>query len=519
MPGIGDRCVGNSLKPSDAAKALATDHLLTDLRGRSVRGGAATVSAQAGKVLLQLATVVVLVRMLPPGAFGLIAMVAALSAVLEFVKELGLSAATIRETGVTHAQVSALFWINAAAGASIALLLFLAAPLIADFYGEPAVAAVARWLALSFLMSGLTVQHWALLRRQMRFTATICVDIGGDLAGLIAAVILALSGAGYWALVVQRLVVPAAALIGSWSLCRWRPAWPRRTAGIRELFAFGLSVTGVNITAAIGRSIDQILIGWAWGAEVLGLYERAAKLLLTPINNLAVPVYAVGLPTLSRIAHQDARYRRAFIELFENLAMVVLPGAAVLAATADWAVRILFGVRWSAAAPLVGWFAASAVFLPLLQAAGLLYLGQNRPYEMLRAGLVDLTLCVLAVVAGLHAGAVAVAIALAAVGLGLRLPVGLWLATRRGPVRFGDLSAALAPALTAALAAGAAVLVLRRLVLPAGTPALPGALLAVLTAATAAGAVYAALPRSRRALHGFGRLAHELRRQQPVLKT
>lgn len=507
------------MKPSDAAKALATDHLLTDLRGRSVRGGAVTVGAQAGKVLLQLAVVIVLVRMLPPGAFGLIAMVAALSAVLEFVKELGLSAATIRETGVTHAQVSALFWINAAAGVLIALALFLAAPLIADFYRQSAVTAVTRWLALSFLISGLTVQHWALLRRQMRFTATICIDIGGDLAGLIVAVILALSGAGYWALVAQRLIVPAIALIGSWSLCRWRPAWPRRVSGVRELLVFGLSVTGVNITAAVSRSIDQILIGWAWGVDVLGLYERAAKLLLTPINNLAVPVYAVGMPTLSRIAHQDARYRRAFIELFENLAMVVLPSTALLAATADWAVRILFGTRWSAAAPLVAWFAASATFLPLIQATGLLYLSQNRPYEMVRAGLVDLVLCVLAVVAGLHAGAIAVAAALAVVGLSLRLPIGLWLATRRGPVRFGDLLAALVPGLTAALAAGAAVLVLRRLVLPAGTPALPGALLAILAAAATTGAVYAALPRSRRALHGLGRLVHELRRRRPALKA
>ncbi|MGH6985075.1 MAG: hypothetical protein ACREEI_12690, partial [Stellaceae bacterium] len=121
--------------------------------------------------------------------------------------------------------------------------------------------------------------------------------------------------------------------------------------------------------------------------------------------------------------------------------------------------------------------------------------------------------------AGLHAGAVAVATALAVVGLGLRLPIGLWLATRRGPVRFGDLSAALVPALLAALAAGAAVLALRRLILPTATPALPSALLAILAAAAAAGTIYAVLPRSRRALHGLGRLVHELRRQQPALKA
>lgn len=507
------------MKPSDAAKALATDHLLADIRGRSVRGGAVTFGAQAGKVVLQLATVVVLVRLLSPGAFGLIAMVAALSSILEFIKELGLSAATIRKNDIDHAQVSALFWINVAAGGLIAALLFLAAPLVADFYRDPAVAPVTRWLALSFLMSGLTVQHWALLRRQMRFTATICVDIGSDLTGLVVAVALALAGADYWALVAQRLVVPAIALIGSWSLCRWRPAWPRRAAGVRELFVFGASVTGVNLTAAVGRSIDQILIGWAWGADVLGLYERAVKLLLTPVNNLAVPLYAVGMPTLSRIAHQDERYRRAFNELFENLAMILLPSAALLAVTADWIVHILFGPRWQAAAPLVAWFAAAAVFLPLTQTAGLLYLSQNRPREMVRAGLIDLALCVLAVGASVHFGAAAVAAALAVVGLGLRLPVGFWLATRRGPVRFGDLWATLVPAALAALATGIAVLVLRRFALPAGTPALPGMILALLVAATVAAAIYVALPRSRRALRGLGRFAQDLRRRQPALKA
>ena len=507
------------MKPSEAARALATEHLLADIRGRSVRGGAITFGAQAGKVVLQLATVVVLVRLLSPGAFGIIAMVAALSSMLDFVKELGLSAATIRKTEINHAQVSVLFWINAAAGAALAALLFAAAPLVADFYHDPAVAPIARWLSLSFLLSGLTVQHWALLRRQMRFRATIVVDIGSDLVGFVVAVTMALEGANYWSLVAQRLAVPAIALIGAWSLCRWRPAWPRPAAGVRELLAFGISVTGVNLTAAIGRSIDQILLGWAWGAAVLGLYERAVKLLLTPINNLSVPLYGVGMPTLSRIVHQEERYRRAFNELFENLAMVLLPGAALLAVTADWIVHILFGPRWAPATPLVAWFAAAAVFLPLVQMAGLLYLSQNRPREMVRAGLIDLALCVVAVSGSVHFGAVGIAAALALVGIGLRLPIGFWLATRRGPVRFGDLWAALVPATLAAVATSTTVLAVRHFVMPAGTPALVGMIFALLIAAAAAAGTYVAMPRSRRALRGLGRLAHDLRRQQPALKA
>src|SRR5262249_25918408 len=96
-------------------------------------------------------------------------------------------------------------------------------------------------------------------------------------------------------------------------------------------------------------------------------------------------LYAVAMPGLSRIEHQAERYRRAFCEIFEKLAMVVIPGALVASASSDWIVRILFGPQWIAAAPLVTAFALAAAYQPLVQAVGLLYLTQNRPRDMVRA--------------------------------------------------------------------------------------------------------------------------------------
>src|SRR6266852_1053032 len=119
-----------------AADHLATDHLVDDIGRRSRRGGTILLVAQAVRVLGQLATLVVLVRLLPPTAFGLLAMVASLGAILDLVKESGLSAATIQKPGISHAQVSALFWINAAAGALLGAGLVLAAPALARFYGQ-----------------------------------------------------------------------------------------------------------------------------------------------------------------------------------------------------------------------------------------------------------------------------------------------------------------------------------------------------------------------------------------------
>ena len=102
------------------------------------------LSAQMVRVLGQMGTLVVLARLLPPSAFGLLAMVAAIGLVLDLVKEFGLSSATIQKSDITHGQVSALFWVNAGVGAVLAAGLFLAAPLIAHFYGQPELEGIAR---------------------------------------------------------------------------------------------------------------------------------------------------------------------------------------------------------------------------------------------------------------------------------------------------------------------------------------------------------------------------------------
>ncbi|MGH6799714.1 MAG: oligosaccharide flippase family protein, partial [Roseiarcus sp.] len=169
----------SSLKDHD--RHLRTDQLVADIRRRSVRGGVMTLGAQGIKIAVQFGAVVALARLLPPAAFGLIAMVAALNAVLDLIKEFGLSAATIQKPDITHGQVTALFWINAASGAAITLALIAAAPAIAQFYGQPALLGVTRWLSLGFLLNGLTNQHWALLRRQMRFGVVAMLETGAEI--------------------------------------------------------------------------------------------------------------------------------------------------------------------------------------------------------------------------------------------------------------------------------------------------------------------------------------------------
>jgi PST family polysaccharide transporter len=479
---------------------LDVDHLVEDANRRSRRGGVVLLSAQAVRVLGQMGTLVVLARLLPPSAFGLLAMVGAIGAILDLVKEFGLSAATIQKHDITQAQVSALFWINSAVGAVLGAGLFLAAPLLAHFYDQPELEGVARWMSLAFIASGLTVQHWALLRRQMRFVSIAGLETASDFVGFAAGIGLALGGAGYWALVVQRLCGPVFLLIGSWFLCRWRPAPPRPTAGVRALLGFGASVTASQLAIAFSRSIDQILIGWLWGPALLGLYERTTRLLMMPVNAIGAPVYAAAMPALSRLVDQPARYRSLFAQVMQKIALLTMPAFALAAVTADWVVSILFGPTWERAVPLVALFSVAAVSLPVTQSAGLLYLTQARTAEMLRANLIDAAICVASILAGLHWGVVGVAGSLAGVGLVVRMPLAFWLSTRRGPVTVGTLWRAIAPPVSAAVAVALSVAYLRLYV---QTPTL--AALAT-TAAVALSVTLIALlawPETRREIHAL----------------
>jgi PST family polysaccharide transporter len=382
----------------------------------------------------------------------------------------------------------------------VALALFAAAPFLAQFYGQPELTEITRWLALAFVVSGATTQHWALLRRQMRFSAIARIDVGSELLGMATAVVAALAGAGLWALVAQRLVYCGTVMLATWSASRWRPGWPRRCPGLKALLIFGGSVTGSGIVNVLGRTIDQVLIGWYWGPLSLGLYERAYKLLMNPINTVTVPLYSVGMPALSRLHDDPERYRRAYILLSEKLAMLTVPAGALMVVTADWIVALLLGAQWHQSAPIVAWLGVAAALMPVGVATGLLFVTQGRAPELFKVGTLVSSVGIVSILIGLPFGPVGVAASFALGSTFVRVPLCFWLAGRRGPVTVADLYASVVPSVIAACAVFAAVYAFRHLLLLETASPIVALMLCASITLVVAMICFACIPRSRRAL-------------------
>jgi len=240
------------------------------LRRLAVRGAGVTVFAQATVFGLQLIATVVLARLLLPSDFGVVIMVTTFSLVLMSFGQNGYSEAVIQREQIDHFLASNLFWINFGAGLVLAIGFAAAGRLLARFYGDPRVAAVAACISISIFLSGLSVLHVALLKRALRFSVTSTIDVLSNVVSVVVSILMAWAGWGYWALVAAVVVRPLVQTVGAWCLCRWIPSLPRRVAGTASIVRFAVHVYGRFSFNYLTRNTDNLLVGWRFGPASLG---------------------------------------------------------------------------------------------------------------------------------------------------------------------------------------------------------------------------------------------------------
>jgi len=425
---------------SDAnAEHFRTDHLLQNLGKHAISSGFVTAAAQGAKFVLNLASAVVLARLLTPEAFGLVGMVLAVTGLLMLLKDAGLSTATVQRETITQEQVSNLFWINVAFGGLLGVVVMGLAPFVAWFYRDSRLVGIMLALSFAFLLTGATVQHQALLKRQMRFKAIAIIEVSSMLAGLVTGCCLALFGYGYWALVGMQLCLAGTGLVLTWWASGWRPNLPKRHSGVMPLLRFGAHLTAAHIIAGLAHRSDSILIGRFFGAEALGLYSRASVLMARPMEQLMSPISTVLIPVLSRLQSDPERYRRTFMHAYDTLALIIFPFTALCLVLSEPLVLLLLGPQWEGAVPIFAGFTLVVVSSPLTVTASWLFMSQGRGRDLLQGYSVLSVVTVVAYIAGLPWGPLGVVLALSVASLLIRLPIFYHLAGKRGPVRAADL--------------------------------------------------------------------------------
>lgn len=430
---------------------------LKALKHQSVRGGAVTLVAQGISIGIQLASTIVLARLLSPNDYGIMSMVTTITAFAGLFRDLGLSSAAIQKKELTHAQQSNLFWINAGMGALLSVVVAGSAPLVAWFYKRHEVFWVTVALASTFFISSLGTQHGALLVRQMRFARQAGASIAGAATGFGLAVALAMAGCGYWALVwgglANSLVTTSLLII----LSPFRPGVPARRAGLRGILKFGAHITAFDFVNYFQRNLDNLLVGRVWGTGALGVYSRAYSLLMFPIASLRSPINAVAFPAMSRLQNEPEALRSYYLRITSLLAFTAMPLTAFLFVASKPIIALALGAKWFGVIPIFSYLALAAFIQPAAGFAGSLLLSLGQSDRYFRCGLFNAAAMSLGIVIGVHWGPTGVALGYAIANYVVLYPWLRW-AFRDTPVRFRDFAEACAyPAMMSVLASALAL--------------------------------------------------------------
>ena len=400
----------------------------------------------------------VLARLLNPKDFGLVAMVTALTSVLDLFRDFGLSSAAIHNKNVTEDQSSTLFWINTAVGLFLSLLLTALAPLVVVIYHEPQLFWVTIVLASGFLINAAGIQHSVLLERQMRFTALAWISLVCLVTSTTVGIVMAYRGCGYWALIGMTITNPATYTVAVWLTSRWIPGTPKRKVGMHSMMRFGGTITLNGIVVYVSYNLEKVLLGRFWGPEAVGIYGRAYQLVNVPTDNLNSAIGGVAFRALCEVRDEPGRLRRYFLKGYSLILGLTIPVTITSAVFANEVILVVLGPKWKDTVTIFRFLAPTILVFAIINPLGWLMMALGHVGKSLKIACVLSPLVIIGYSVGLRYGPKGVAIGYSSVLLIWVVPHIMW-CVQGTPISLKDILLTAIRPLASGIAAAAAALV------------------------------------------------------------
>jgi len=374
------------------------------LKTEVVRGLKWTAGAKLGSQLITWGITIFVMRLLSPSDYGLMAMASVFIVLLAMFVDMGLGSALIQVAEINIENMRKAFGLLLLTNGVLWAGLSLAAPLIADFYGEPRLTLVLRVLALQYLLTPFYTMPDVLLQRRLEFRQRSLIELGSAVFGSLVTLLLALNQYGVWALVIGNLAgtVWRTVAVNGVEPFRHLPllAW----RDMRSLLSFGGNITASRLLWFCYTQADTVIVGRMLGGQVLGLYSVAMHLASLPLQRISAILNQVAFPAFARYQHDKELIGRQLKKAFSLMSLAAFPVLWGLACTAPELVPLLLGQGWEGAVlplqilSLVMPFRTLLAFLPAITDA------MGRPEAGMQNGLLGCLIMPPAYFIGCHWG-------------------------------------------------------------------------------------------------------------------
>lgn len=400
---------------------------------------------------LQFATTIVLARLLEPESYGQFALVTATITWLSVLSFRSFIEFVLQEPAGAAVDFHGYFAAGGILQVSLALLVLGIAAALRSSESYRATAPLFAAMSTYFLLDWFAELRVKMLERALDWHRLGKLRAAGLFLNATSAVVLALCGAGTYALLLPGLIAMFPLIADLLFAASWRPVFRVDWAMLGPAIRFGLARIGSGLAFSSRQLVESSVLASRAGFTSAGFYGRA-----TGFANLfcwRLPsVFTLMLrPVLARVG-TESRYHHAAGLVLRGVLWMVVPACALCAVLADPIIRFVFGEKWLPALTLLPYALASSSVSALVQTGNILLLGLSESRRCLSADLIvllgSLGATVFIYFGRLDAYLASIAVAQVAVFF-LQL---MWL-TQRGALRWTQVIETAGPCITATFGA------------------------------------------------------------------
>jgi len=358
----------------------------------------------------QTITSVILARLLLPEDFGLLGMALVFMGLVAIFNDMGIGSAIVQKQDINQKNLSSIFWFDLLIGVLAMLIIILAAPWIARFYGQNSLISIISVMSISFLFTSLSMVQNSLLLKELKFKKLALLELTSTISASLLGISLAYLGYGVWSLVWQNISMTLIYASMAWITEHWIPEIHFSWKDIKPIIGFSSNLSGFNLLNYFSRNADYLLIGKFLGATALGYYTLAYTMMLFPLSNISSVLSKVMFPALSQIQHDNSKFRLFYLKSTKYIAFVSFPMMLGLFAIAEEFVLIVYGTKWVPVIFLIKVLSIIGLMQSIGSTVGSIYLAKGRTNWMFRWGIFSSIIVVSAIFIGLQWGINGVAV-------------------------------------------------------------------------------------------------------------
>ena len=316
--------------------------------------------------LVGLAFGIVLGRLLSPSDYGMMAMISIFSLVATALQDSGFRTALTNIKHPKHEDYNSVFWFNIIMASSLYVILFLAAPLIGEYYHTPRVVPLCRYAFLSIVIASFGTAQSAYLFKHLRAKQQAEAGALAVIVSSLTGVGMAFAGMAYWSLATQGLVYVGINTLLQWHFSPWRPSIHGITfAPVRRMFRFSCKILATTIMTHVNNNVLNILLGHYFTPRDTGNYNQAYQWNTKCYSLVQSMVAQVAQPVLVSLNGEEGRQKDVFRKMMRFTAFITFPLLFGFGLVAKEFIVTAIGEKWLASAQLIQILCLSGAAMPL----------------------------------------------------------------------------------------------------------------------------------------------------------